>query len=194
MENNLKFNFSITQADRIKLLKQQPKLIWFTGLPCSGKSTLANALEVKLFSEGFSTYLLDGDNLRSGINNDLGFSQEDRKENLRRVAEIAKMFLDAGLFVIAAFIAPLASDRSMVKAIVGEENYFEIFVNTPLEECEARDPKGLYKKARANEIKNFTGVQMVYEIPVKPDLIIDNSNLKMAKNIDIITQSLSLSI
>ena len=104
------------------------------------------------------------------------------------------MFLDAGLFVIAAFIAPLASDRSMVKAIVGEENYFEIFVNTPLEECEARDPKGLYKKARANEIKNFTGVQMVYEIPVKPDLIIDNSNLKMAKNIDIITQSLSLSI
>lgn len=194
MENNLKFNFSITQADRIKRLNQQPKLIWFTGLPCSGKSTLANALEVKLFSEGFSTYLLDGDNLRSGINNDLGFSQEDRRENLRRVAEIAKMFLDAGLFVIAAFIAPLASDRAMVKTIVGEENYFEIFVNTPLEECEARDTKGLYKKARANEIKNFTGVQMAYEIPLKPDLIIDNSNIKMAKNIDLITQYLALSI
>ena len=194
MENNLKFNFSITQADRIKRLKQQPKLIWFTGLPCSGKSTLANALEVKLFNEGYNTYLLDGDNLRSGINNDLGFSQEDRRENLRRVAEIAKMFLDAGLFVIAAFIAPLASDRAMVKAIVGEENYFEIFVNTPLEECEARDSKGLYKKARANEIKNFTGVQMAYEIPLKPELIIDNSNLKMANNIDLITQTLLLSI
>ena len=194
MKTEFQFNFSITQADRVKRLNQQPKLIWFTGLPCSGKSTLANALEVKLFTEGYNTYLLDGDNLRSGINNDLGFSQEDRKENLRRVAEIAKMFLDAGLFVIAAFIAPLNSDREMVKEIIGEENYFEIFVNTPLEECESRDSKGLYKKARANEIKNFTGVQMVYEIPVKPDLIIDNSNLKIVNNIDLITQTLSLTI
>jgi adenylyl-sulfate kinase len=191
MKTNLKFNFSITQADRIKRLNQKPKLIWFTGLPCSGKSTLANALEVKLFNEGIHTYLLDGDNLRSGINQDLGFSTEDRKENLRRVAEIAKILLDAGIYVIAAFISPLESDRDMLKKIIGEDYYFEIFVNTPIEECEARDSKGLFKKARANEITNFTGVNMAYEIPAKPDLIIDNSDHKFSNNINIILQSIA---
>jgi len=186
MKNNLQFDFTITKEDRIKRLQQKPKLIWFTGLPCSGKSTLANALEVALFEKGYATYLLDGDNLRSGINQDLGFTSKDRKENLRRVAEISKLMLDAGLYVIAAFISPKESDRLMVKQIVGAENYFEIFVDTPLEVCVKRDSKGLYKKARANEIKNFTGVQMTYEAPQKPCLKINNLNGNLSNHLQTI--------
>lgn len=191
MSNNLVFNFSIGKVDRVKLLQQQPKLIWFTGLTCSGKSTLANALEIRLHKEGYHTYLLDGDTMRMGINKGLGFSSEDRKENLRRVAEIAKMFLDAGLIVIAAFIAPLATDRAMIREIVGLENYVEIFVDTPLTECESRDVKGMYKKARANEITNFTGVQMPYEIPNEPNIILDNYNNSVQSNINQITKILA---
>ena len=144
MENINAFQFSVTHENRIKKLKQTPKLIWFTGLSGSGKSTLANALEERLFEKGYITYLLDGDHIRKGINKDLGFSKEDRQENLRRVAEIANLFLDAGFIVLAAFVSPLESDRALVKNIVGKERYVEVYVNTSLEVCEKRDIKGLY--------------------------------------------------
>lgn len=190
MENNLKFDFSISQSDRIKRLNQQPKVIWFTGLPCSGKSTLANALEIKLFNLGYQTYLIDGDNLRSGINKDLGFSIEDRKENLRRVAEIAKILLDAGIIVIASFISPLISDRIMIKNIIGQNNYYEIFVDTPIEECERRDSKGLYKQAREKKIQNFTGVDMPYENPINSKLVLNNLRGNIDTNINLITKTI----
>lgn len=144
--------------------------IWFTGLSGAGKSTLANLLEQKLFEKDVHTCLLDGDNIRSGLNNNLGFTEADRTENLRRVAEVAKLFVDSGNVVIAAFITPLESDRKMVRNILGSENYLEIFVDTSLEECEKRDVKGLYKRARAGEISNFTGISAPYEEPEDPDL------------------------
>lgn len=190
MENNLKFDFSISQSDRIKRLNQHPKVIWFTGLPCSGKSTLANALEIKLFNLGYQTYLLDGDNLRSGINKDLDFSIEDRKENLRRVAEIAKILIDAGILVIASFISPLRSGRLMIKNIIGHNYYFEIFVDTPIEECEKRDVKGLYKKAREKKIQNFTGVDMLYENPLNSILVLNNFRGNIDANINLITNAI----
>lgn len=145
-------------------------LVLFTGLSGSGKSTLANAMESYLFNKNIHTYVLDGDNIRRGINHNLGFSAEDRSENNRRIGEISKLFLDAGLVVLAAFVAPYKKDRGNIKQIVGPDNYFEVFVNTSLEECERRDAKGLYKKARAGEIKNMTGISDPYEIPKTPDI------------------------
>lgn len=154
----------------------RPFLILFTGLSGAGKSTIANALQSKLETDGFSSYLLDGDILRKGINKDLSFSPEDRKENLRRMAEIASLFLDAGFIVLSAFITPYKESRNVIKEIVGEENYLEIFVNTSLDTCIKRDVKGLYEKAKKGEIKNMTGIDAPYEVPENPFLEIKEEN------------------
>lgn len=175
MANLFKQNYQIEAAHRQKLKGHRPLTLWFTGLSGSGKSTIANALEQKLYDEGIHTYTLDGDNIRLGINANLTFSPEDRAENLRRVAEVAKLMNDAGLVVLAAFVSPYRKDREKVKNIVGIDNFVEIFVNTPLETCEARDVKGLYAKARKGEIQNFTGVNAPYEPPLNSDISIDTS-------------------
>ncbi|MFA5573967.1 MAG: adenylyl-sulfate kinase [Brumimicrobium sp.] len=169
-ENIIHQNYSITQKDRNKAFKHPSFVLWFTGLSGSGKSTIANALEVELFKENKKVYVLDGDNIRMGINKGLGFSLEDRNENLRRIAEVSKLFVDAGIIVLAAFISPTIKDRKMVEEIVGEDQFFEIFVDTDLETCEKRDVKGLYQKARKGEIKNFTGIDSPYEKPENPDV------------------------
>ncbi len=178
-KNIIPHNFTITRSIREKNLKQRAQLIWFTGLSGSGKSTLANALELSLSQKKYATYILDGDNIRSGINNNLGFSKEDRKENIRRIAEIAHLFLDAGIIVLAAFVSPYKEDRQMVKDIVGNNHFNEVFVNTPIEICENRDTKGFYKKARAGKIDNFTGVNAPFEAPKKADLEIDTSQIEI---------------
>lgn len=175
MANLFKQNYQIEAAHRQKLKGHRPLTLWFTGLSGSGKSTIANALEQKLYDEGIHTYTLDGDNIRLGINANLTFSPEDRAENLRRVAEVAKLMNDAGLVVLAAFVSPYRKDREKVKNIVGNDNFVEIYVNTPLETCEARDVKGLYAKARKGEIQNFTGVNAPYEPPLNSDISIDTS-------------------
>ena len=176
--------YEINKDLRSKRLDQKPLLFWFTGLSGSGKSTLSNAFEKKLFKEGFMTYSLDGDNLRSGVCNNLGFSHEDRKENIRRTAEVSKLMLDAGLIVCASFISPYKIDREFVKKIIGKNNFIEIYVSTPIQVCEERDVKGLYKMARGGKISNFTGVSAPYEAPIKPDIEIDTSmiNLEDAVN------------
>jgi adenylylsulfate kinase len=171
-----------TKVDSLKrhqLLKQRPLLIWFTGLSGSGKSTLAMQLEAMLYDHGYKTYLLDGDNIRTGLNRDLTFTEEGRIENIRRIGEVGKLMLDAGLVVLSAFISPFEADRNQVKKIVGAEKYFEVFVDTPLEICEQRDVKGLYKKARAGEVKNFTGIDSPYERPAKPDLRIETNKVSI---------------
>jgi bifunctional enzyme CysN/CysC len=166
-------HFQVNKEARGKLNHQKPCVLWFTGLSGSGKSTIANELEKQLFDMGHRTYVLDGDNVRHGLNKNLGFTQEDRIENIRRVAEVAKLMVDAGLIVITTFISPYRADREMARALFSEGEFFEIFVNTPLEVCEQRDPKGLYKKARKGEIKNFTGIDSAYEAPIHPDLVIN---------------------
>lgn len=163
----------VSTDQRQALLKQHAKLIWFTGLSGSGKSTLAVQLEAQLFAQGFKTYLLDGDNIRTGLNRDLTFTEEGRVENIRRIGEVSKLFLDAGVIVLSAFISPFQADREQVRKIVGAENYIEVFVNAPIEVCEQRDVKGLYKKARAGEVKNFTGIDSPYETPATPDITIN---------------------
>jgi len=172
--------FKVSQKLRSGRLNQTPKLVWFTGLSGSGKSTLANAVETRLFDNGFLTYLLDGDNVRAGLNKDLGFTEKDRIENIRRIAEVSNLFLDAGLLVFSAFISPYRSERAMIAELVGNENFIEVFVDCPLEICEERDVKGLYQKARAGEIKNFTGIDSPYEAPINPDVHIrsDQEELK----------------
>lgn len=183
--------YNISNEKRAQQKQQSPVMIWLTGLSGSGKSTIANQLDVYLNEQGFHTFCLDGDNIRKGINNNLGFSEEDRNENLRRVAEIGKLMLDAGLICIGAFISPLNKDRALVKQIIGEDNFFEIFVDTSLKVCEERDVKGLYAKARKGEIKNFTGINAPYEKPTTPNLVIktkelniDEAVLKIIKNIE----------
>lgn len=176
MEHIKKQNYTINRQDRAVLNTHKPCLIWFTGLSGSGKSTIANLLEKELFKQKIHTYSLDGDNLRRGLNKDLMFSKVDRVENLRRTAEVGKLFVDAGLVVIAAFISPYNKIREDIKNIVGSDYYIEVFVNTPLEVCEQRDVKGLYKKARAGEIKNFTGISSPFEIPVNPTIEIKTVN------------------
>ncbi len=162
----------VTHQDRLRLMGQNSFLVWFTGLSGSGKSTLANNVEYYLYQRGVKTYLLDGDNVRDGLNKNLTFSEEDRKENLRRVGEVAKLMVDAGLVVLSSFISPYKKDRQEIKEIIGEDKFIEIFVDCPLEVCEQRDVKGLYQKARKGEIKNFTGIDSPYEVPLQPDLIV----------------------
>lgn len=169
-------NYQITVADRTKKNQQQSFLVWFTGLSGSGKSTIANQVERRLFELGVHTYALDGDNIRNGINKNLSFSPEDRSENIRRIAEISNLMVDAGLVVLAAFISPYKNDRENIKKIVKDVNFVEVYVNTSVEECERRDVKGLYKKARAGEIKNMTGISAPYEAPENPDIEINTEN------------------
>jgi adenylylsulfate kinase len=150
-------------------------VVWFTGLSGSGKSTLANLLEQHLFALGIQTYILDGDNIRTGLNKDLDFSEEGRIENIRRIAEVAKLFTDAGVVVLTAFISPFTKDRELAKTLIGSENFLEVYVDCPLEVCETRDVKGLYQKARAGSIKNFTGIDSPFDIPSKPDVAISTN-------------------
>lgn len=180
----------ITREQREQALTQKSKLIWFTGLSGSGKTTLATRLEVKLFEKGFKTYILDGDNIRSGLSSDLTFSAEDRTENIRRVAEVSKLFLNAGIIVLAAFISPFKADREMVKGIVGAGNYIEVFLDCPLEVCERRDVKGLYSKARAGEIRNFTGIDSPYEQPDNPEITIHSDKYGISDSIDLLVDAL----
>lgn len=169
-------DMAITIAERERLNGHKARVVWFTGLSGSGKSTLANALEVALHAQGLRTYILDGDNVRHGLNKDLGFTDADRVENIRRVAEVAKLMADAGLIVMTAFISPFRQEREMARELIGDERFIEVFVDTPLEICEQRDPKGLYKKARLGQIPNMTGVNSVYEAPVAPDVVIDHDD------------------
>jgi adenylylsulfate kinase len=175
-ENIVQHNYSVSREDRRKNNKQNSFLIWFTGLSGSGKSTIANALEYKLFLNGYKTYALDGDNIRKGINSDLTFSPKDRTENIRRIAEVANLLVDSGIIVLAAFVSPYKKDREEIANILGQENFVEVFVNTSIEECEKRDVKGLYKKARAGEIKNFTGINAPYEAPENPEIEVVTDN------------------
>jgi adenylylsulfate kinase len=165
----------VSRSEKEQLLNQKSKVIWFTGLSGSGKTTLATALERNLFNKGFLAQILDGDNIRSGINNNLGFSPEDRIENIRRIAEIAKLLINSGVICICAFVSPTEDTRKIVRDIIGEEDFLEIFVSTPLEMCESRDVKGLYQKARAGVIKDFTGISAPFEIPQHAILSIDTS-------------------
>lgn len=165
----------ITRAERSANKHQKPCLLWFTGLSGSGKSTIANALDVALHERGYHTFLLDGDNVRHGLCNDLGFSDADRVENIRRVGEVCKLFADAGLIVMSAFISPFTSDRRMVRKLFPAGEFIEVFMDAPLETCESRDPKGLYKKARAGEIRHFTGIDSPYEVPAHAEIRLDTS-------------------
>ena len=186
-DNNIFYQaYHIDRNKRNLRNEHHSKVVWFTGLSGSGKSTIANIVERQLFEKDSQVYTLDGDNIRLGINKGLGFSPDDRKENLRRIAEVAKLFTDAGVIVLSAFVSPLASDRAMVKNIVGAEDFIEIYVNTSLAECERRDVKGLYKKARAGEISDFTGISAPYEAPAHPDMEIKTEEItaeKAANNI-----------
>lgn len=173
----------VSKDQREAILGQRARLIWFTGLSGSGKSTLAVQLEAQLHALGFKTYLLDGDNIRSGLNKDLTFTDEGRIENIRRIGEVARLMLDAGIVVLSAFISPFRVDREQVKAIVGADNYIEVFVDAPIEVCEQRDVKGLYKKARAGEVKNFTGIDSPYEVPDSPDVTIPTGTLSVEESI-----------
>lgn len=194
MNNIYPIQTKVTKGDRQLLLKQRAKLIWFTGLSGSGKSTLAVQLEAQLFAKGYKTYLLDGDNIRMGLNKDLNFTDASRVENIRRIGEVAKLMLDAGLVVLSAFISPFKTDRDQVKQIAGEENYIEVFVDTPLEICEQRDVKGLYKRARAGEVKNFTGIDSPYEKPVNPDVTIRTDQLSVDESLTMLLKVVEPSI
>jgi adenylyl-sulfate kinase len=166
---------NINRTNRAEQKRQKPCILWFTGLSASGKSTTANAVEKKLFELGHHTYLLDGDNVRHGLNKDLGFGDADRVENIRRIGEMSKLFADAGLIVLSAFISPFRSDRKMVRELVSEGEFVEIHMATPLSVCEERDPKGLYKKARQGNIKNFTGIDSAYEPPESPEITLNTA-------------------
>lgn len=185
-ENIVWHNQSITKEKRLTLLNQKPCILWFTGLSGSGKSTIANAVELELFKRGRKTYLLDGDNVRHGLNKDLGFSEQDRIENIRRIGEVAKLFVDSGLIVLTAFISPFKSDRQIARSLVKYDEFIEVFIDTPLEVCEQRDPKGLYKKARDGAIKNFTGISSPYEAPEDPQIHIKTDEHSIEECVDIV--------
>jgi adenylyl-sulfate kinase len=184
MTNLYPIQTKVSKEQREQLMQQRAKLIWFTGLSGSGKSTLAVQLEAQLFARGFKTYLLDGDNIRTGLNKDLSFTDDGRVENIRRIGEVSKLLLDSGVIVLSAFISPFKADREQVKTIVGSLNYMEVFVDTPLEVCEQRDVKGLYKKARAGEVKNFTGIDSPYERPESADLVIKTETLTVEQSVE----------
>lgn len=184
--NIVEHNYKTNKCDREKINGHKAFLIWFTGLSGSGKSTLANLLEIELHNKGLSTYILDGDNIRNGINKDLKFNPIDRTENIRRIAEISNLMIDAGILTIAAFVSPYSKDRENVKKIVGEDNFLEIYVNTSLKECEKRDVKGLYKKARLGEIINMTGISDPYEEPISPSLEVKTDQKSVQETLKII--------
>ena len=186
MSNLHPHNYHITKIEKEKQFGHSSLVVWLTGLSGSGKSTIADHLEQYLFKKGIHTANLDGDLLRTGLNKDLGFSEEDRSENIRRIAEISKILSDNGLVVIAAFVSPFSKDRNLVKKTVGEENFIEIFVQTSIEECERRDVKGLYSKARKGELKNFTGIDSPYENPINPDLIIDTEKTSIEDSVQLL--------
>lgn len=183
-------DYHVTKSERSNQKGQKPCLIWFTGLSGSGKSTIANALERKLHDTLNHTYLLDGDNVRHGLNKDLGFSDSDRVENIRRIGEVAKLFIDAGLIVISAFISPFQSDRQIVRNLVNQNEFIEVFIDAPIEICEQRDPKGLYQKARCGEIKNFTGIDSPYEAPMNPDIHIKTDVMSVDESVQLIIDTL----
>ena len=180
------FDRMMSRDDKEKLLRQRGMMLWFTGLSGSGKSSVAIALERELHSRGLLCRILDGDNIRSGINNNLGFSAEDRVENIRRIAEVGRLFVDTGIITIAAFISPNNQLREMAAEIIGKDDFVEVFVSTPLEECEKRDVKGLYAKARRGEIKNFTGISAPFEAPEHPDITLDTSKLPVEESVKIL--------
>lgn len=177
-------NHKVTRAERASNKNQKPCLLWFTGLSGSGKSTIANALDVALHERGYHTFLLDGDNVRHALCKDLGFSDEDRIENIRRIGEVSKLFADAGLIVLSAFISPFTSDRRLVRNLFPAGEFIEVFMDTPLDTCEQRDPKGLYEKARAGEIRDFTGIDSPYEAPERPELRLDTSAMSVDECVD----------
>tara|TARA_Y100001980_G_C14494980_1_gene271552 strand:- start:130 stop:726 length:597 start_codon:yes stop_codon:yes gene_type:complete len=181
MNNIVWHNTTIKKSDRNNLLNQKPFLLWFTGLSASGKSSIANIVEQKLFKMRFNTYLLDGDNVRHGLNSDLGFDEKSRIENIRRIGEVSKLFLDAGIITLTAFISPFKSDRSLVRDLFEERDFLEVFIDSSLEVCENRDPKGMYLKARKGEIKNFTGISSPYEKPENPEIHIINNDISLDK-------------
>ncbi|MBU1185727.1 MAG: adenylyl-sulfate kinase [Acidobacteria bacterium] len=182
---------AITKKDRERLLGQKGVVIWYTGLSASGKSTLAHAVEEKLFELGRVSYVLDGDNIRHGLNKNLGFSPEDREENIRRIGEVSVLFADTGVIAMTAFISPYRSDRDQARTLVPEGRFIEIYVKVPLSVAEERDPKGLYKKARAGEIKEFTGISAPYEEPLKAELVIDTSELNVEESRDVVIDFLT---
>jgi adenylylsulfate kinase len=172
---------AITKPDRERLIKQKGVVIWFTGLSSSGKSTIARAVEERLFEGGHLSYVLDGDNIRHGLNKNLGFSPEDREENIRRIGEVAKLFADAGFITMTAFISPYRKDRDLNRGLLQEKEFIEVFVKVSLDVAEKRDPKGLYKKARTGEIKEFTGISAPYEEPLNPELTLDTNKLSLSQ-------------
>lgn len=178
------FERIVSKERKEERLKQKAKVFWFTGLSGSGKSTIAEHFENKLFVEGFFTQVLDGDNIRSGINGDLGFNMDDRKENIRRISEIAKLYTNTGIVSLVSFISPTIEARQKAKEIIGEENFIEVFINTPIEVCEDRDVKGLYKKARAGEIPDFSGISSPYEAPIMPDIEITTTSQTIDECVD----------
>ena len=184
-------NQSIGKEERKRQLNQKSCVLWFTGLSGSGKSTIANEIELELVKRGKSTYLLDGDNVRHGLNKDLGFSEIDRVENIRRIGEVSKLFVDAGLIVLTAFISPFKSDRQIARSLVEYDEFIEVFVDTSLEVCEQRDPKGLYKKARDGAIKNFTGIDSPYERPESAQIHLETSKVTMEECVQIVIKYLN---
>ena len=194
-ENIIPHSYQISKKDRQIKNNHSSFLMWFTGLSGSGKSTIANVVEQKLHELDVKTYTLDGDNIRKGINSDLTFAPEDRTENIRRIAEISNLMVDAGIVVLAAFVSPYLKDRENIKSIVKKENFIEIYINTSLEECERRDVKGLYKKARSGEIKNMTGISAPYEAPINPEIEIETEKESVEESatriVDYITSKLN---
>lgn len=181
---------AISKSDRQSLNGHKSCVLWFTGLSGSGKSVLANAVDEKLYRKGIQSYVLDGDNIRHGLNKDLGFQTGDRIENIRRIGEVAKLFVDSGQMILTAFISPFREDRDMVRALFPKGEFFEIYVKCPLHVCEQRDPKGLYKKARNGEIKHFTGIDSPYEAPLSPDFIIESDRTSISDGADLIINAL----
>ena len=178
----------MTRQDKESLLGQRGIMIWFTGLSGSGKSTVAMGVERELHAQGILCRILDGDNVRAGINNNLGFSAEDRIENIRRIAEIGKLFVQSGVVTLACFVSPTNDIRQMAREIVGEEDFLEVYISTPIEECERRDVKGLYARARKGEVKNFTGISAPFEAPVSPDIAIDTSKIPLEESVRTLTE------
>lgn len=183
MNNIFEQSYNVSKSDRESILGNKSLLIWFTGLSGSGKSTISNLVELELHKLNILTFSLDGDNIRHGINKDLTFSENDRNENIRRIAEVSKLFINAGVVILAAFVSPYLRERKNIKNVVGSQNFVEVYINTSIEECERRDVKGLYKKARLGQIKNMTGIDAPYEPPLKPDIEIKTEKTNIEQSV-----------